>query len=104
MSLTKIPQNFRSKCKSGFDDYVTEVGSKIRRLDFKISRFLGEKPYRNKEEKPSYREKWVFCPLQNKPGPDGHHKPSGRAPFKKAVRTSINQCPDARYLSKRAPT
>jgi len=47
MSLTKIPQNVRSKRRSGLNDYVTEVKSKIGRLDFKISQFLGEKPYRN---------------------------------------------------------
>jgi len=37
-------QNVRSKHKLGFEDYIIEVGSKIGRLDFKISRFLGEKP------------------------------------------------------------
>jgi hypothetical protein len=50
MSLTKIPQNVRSKRRSGFEDYVIKVGSKIGRLDFKISGFLGEKQYRNKKK------------------------------------------------------
>jgi hypothetical protein len=39
-----LPHNVRSKRRSGFEDYVIEVGSKIGWLDFKISRFLGEKP------------------------------------------------------------
>jgi hypothetical protein len=44
MNLTKIPQKVRSKRRLGFEHYVTEVESKIKWLDFKISRFLGEKP------------------------------------------------------------
>jgi len=48
--FSDLPQNVQSKSRSGFEDYVIEVGFKIRRLDFKISRFLGEKPYRNRRE------------------------------------------------------
>jgi hypothetical protein len=39
-----LPQNVRSTRRSSFKDYVIEVGYKIERLDYKISRFLGEKP------------------------------------------------------------
>jgi len=42
--LSYLPQTVRLKRRSGFEDYVIEVGSKIGRLDFKTSRFLGEKP------------------------------------------------------------
>jgi hypothetical protein len=38
-----LPQNVRLKRRSGFEDYVIEVRSKIGRLDFKISRFLSGK-------------------------------------------------------------
>jgi hypothetical protein len=38
-----LPQNVRSKRRSSFKNYVIKFGSKIGRLDFKISRFLGEK-------------------------------------------------------------
>jgi hypothetical protein len=41
--FNNLPQNDRSKRRSGFEDYVIEVGSKIGRLDFKISRFLSGK-------------------------------------------------------------
>jgi hypothetical protein len=34
-----LPQNVRSKRRSGFKDYVIEVESKIGLLDFKITRF-----------------------------------------------------------------
>jgi hypothetical protein len=61
--FSDLPQNVRLKCRSSFEDYVIEVGSKIGRLDFKISRFLSEKPYRNKRKTKLPREKWAFCPL-----------------------------------------
>jgi hypothetical protein len=47
--FSDLPQNVRSKSRSGFEDYVTEVGSKIGQLDFKKSRFLGEKTKRRGE-------------------------------------------------------
>jgi len=39
--LQDLPQNVRSKHRLGFVDYITEVESKIRRLYFRGSRFLG---------------------------------------------------------------
>jgi hypothetical protein len=76
----KIPQNVRSKRRSGFEDYVTEVGSKIGRLDYKISRFLGEKPYRNKKRNGvAEREMGVLPSLKQ--------TPSGRA--SQAIQTRV---------------
>jgi hypothetical protein len=106
MNLTKIPQNFRSKRRSGFEDYVTEVGSKIGRLDYKRSWFLGEKPYRNKKKNgaaeremgvlPSLKQtpsgrasqavqlllKWGVGLTHDRHRLDEHCLPSGRAPMK----------------------
>jgi hypothetical protein len=68
MSLTKIPQNVWSKRRSGFKDYVTEVGSKIVWMDFKISRFLGENQYRNKKKnEATEREMGVLPSLKQTP-------------------------------------
>jgi hypothetical protein len=78
MNLTKIPQNVRSKRRSGFEDYVIEVESKIGLLDFKISRFLGEKPYRNREENRAAEKKKGVLPFLIR-------TPSGRA--SQAIRT-----------------
>jgi len=61
--LNSFLQDVRSKRRSGFEDYVIEVGSKIGRLDFKISRFLGGKTERNWEGNEAAEKKMAFCPL-----------------------------------------
>jgi hypothetical protein len=59
------PQNVRSERRSGFKDYVIDVGSKIGRLDFKISQFLSEKPWRNSEDNRRKKEETGVLPLLN---------------------------------------
>jgi hypothetical protein len=75
------PQNVRSERRSDFKDYVIEVGSEIGRLDFKISQFLSEKPWKNSEDNRRKGKKRAYCPFSMESRPDGHLKSSGRAPF-----------------------
>jgi hypothetical protein len=58
-----LPQNVRSEHRLGFKNYVIEVGSKIGRLDFKISQFLSEKPWRISKENRRKRKKQAYCPF-----------------------------------------
>jgi hypothetical protein len=58
-----LPQNVWLERRLGFKDYVIEIESKIGRLDFKISQFLSEKPWRNSEESQRKRKKRAYCPF-----------------------------------------